>query len=65
MLLEAKLDKLVGEAYKKVPRQIGEGPNCNWVVIDEKLYKVHFYSRFLGASKQCYTNTSVFDYGPL
>lgn len=65
LLLEAKLDRLVGEQYKNVPRQIGIGPNCNWVVVDEKLYKVHFYSRFLGASKQCYTNDTVFDYGPL
>jgi len=53
LLEEEHLNNLWGKTYDAIPRQDGVGPSCNWVVHNPRTRKVHFYSRFIGASKQC------------
>lgn len=55
LLLESRLENLGGEEYDAIPRQDGEGPNCNWVVHDPEKKRVYFYSRMIGSGKQCMT----------
>jgi hypothetical protein len=41
------------DIYKELPRQIGEGCCCNFVVEDAKQKQVYFFSRIVGASGTC------------
>lgn len=39
--------------YENVPRQVGDGCCCNFVVEDAKQKEVYFFSRIVGASSSC------------
>jgi len=53
---EEQLDKLQlqHKEYEQVKKQDGEGPFCNYVIIDRATKKTYFYTRFPGAHEhQC------------